>query len=66
MVIEYEVCQVPVSEARKTGRWERKVYFLREGKRRVGPFSNLREAQAARARVEAYLHSRKVAAAHST
>lgn len=63
MVIESEVQKVPVREARKTGRWERKVYFVRNGKRRVGPYANLLDAKLAIRRVEEAMRRRRVLAA---
>lgn len=63
MEIQYETVPVPVAEARKTGRWERKVYFLCSGRRRVGPFRNLLEARAAYTRVEKVAREKRLRAA---
>ena len=52
MEIRYEVVPVPVSEARKTGKWERRVYYVCEGRKRVGPYANIRDAQLAMSRAE--------------
>lgn len=63
MVIECEVEKVPVAEARKTGRWERKTYFIRNGKRRVGPYRNLLDAKLAVRRAEEAVRRKRVLAA---
>lgn len=63
MVIEYEVTKVPVAEARRTGRWERKSYYIRNGKRRVGPYQNLLDARLAIRRVEEAMRRKRVLAA---
>ena len=63
MVIECEVEKVPVAEARKTGRWERKTYFIRNGNHRVGPYRNLLDAKLAIRRVEEAMRRRRVRAA---
>lgn len=63
MEIQYETVQVPVAEARRTGRWERKVYYLCSGRRRVGPYLNLLDAQLAYRRAEESMRRMRLRAA---
>ena len=62
MVIEYEVFTNTAAEARRTGRRERRLYYLRAGDRRVGPYINRLDARLAMARTEAVLERRRLAA----
>jgi hypothetical protein len=62
VVIEYEVFTNTAAEVRRTGRRERRLYYLRAGDRRVGPYINELDARLAMARTAAVLERRRLAA----